>query len=1206
MEAMLADLAEADAEEPDPGVFEEDEAAEILAVMIKEKKKTYTQSAQIKKDKELGRGYRRGGGVSSQRDRQGPLRPGTYKLSIAELKQRTRCKRCQKVGHWHKECTNPPVPGYRPDPKEAHLLEIDLDPYDDALFCHHLEAEQINDPLERSPDDEDILSVSTEPNGCGKGRESFDPKSRVSELDYMPDRVYEILYGGGSSYDDAACATIDTGCQRTAVGVETLNRMKPLWPPELVWYQQREQNKFRSVHGVSQTDYNAVIPCGLGTRGCYLKPAVFEGTHSRNAPFLLSLKFLLQSEAVISLRRGRLMLHLTRHGANFPLHIGPSGALRVVLNEFTSEMKRALLQAKKRLTGGNHGEFEILNVTARQLDFESSRPAPSSSPAASGQVSSHGLVVSDQQAGQGAAEPGAGERHLHHVAASRDQGDHVSSPSGPPRGPDLQQLPRCIRQPCPDEPDGAPAGDPVGPPGRCGQGPGGTQGPRLRALHPVPELEEGQADIVEQQPSGQLCGGAGGPRQGVSGLPRHAGVGVHSLQLSDRQPRTSTNNTIAVVPAPRTATSDAGEPPADDEPSDSQERNHDTGQPRCEHDLEQAVRNQPGEDQRREECHRHRQDGPAGDLHAGVPCLRAEHPVLRMPSGMQGGSECHHSESESGLIQLQRPRADETVRVLPVGGSPAASGRQPCGDPQTLDEGGRARADGPGASGQDPPGRLPAHGEDRIGIQCLRQEGTLPCMQQAADGRASQPDNEVSDGGRIREREGVLRPERVRGLPAVEEGPLLKERERKRLKGALRQADRQWKATFDLLQLTQPGANGEFLDFERKDVSKQLGQALNMSDRQLKLFKQDRTEINSDMAVLVLPSTVEQLLQRYRPAFKLQAKLLVVILPPECSCHDERFQQVLGQCMAHAEKSGQSVVGATCHDSQPTLLFTFANPIKARAGMWHVVSNCPKVLSHLRNWTPRPQDGIEGLVFSLRQSLAAQLQLPCQRLYVHDLAEQCDDQERRHECFAHVLSCTTSELEQHFTRRVRARTQRGGDERELRPDPPEGDGRDGEAERELRPDPPEGDGRDGEIPADPVQPDSPDGEADPGSQAGRELLPDPAEGDDREEIVLGAGVGLEKRDLPGTRRRTLRQLVRRAHDGLGHPHQERFLRILRAAKASDEVLKIAKELKCSVCARSSLRSNHLARRHHHEKSVSMRSLAWTPSGCPCWATRRRR
>ena len=43
------------------------------------------------------------------------------------------------------------------------------------------------------------------------------------------------------------------------------------------------------------------------------------------------------------------------------------------------------------------------------------------------------------------------------------------------------------------------------------------------------------------------------------------------------------------------------------------------------------------------------------------------------------------------------------------------------------------------------------------------------------------------------------------------------------------------------------------------------------------------------------------------------------------------------------------------------------------------------------------------------------------------------------------------------------------------------------------------------------------------------------------------------------------QLVRRAHEGLGHPHRERFVRILKAAKASEDVIKIAQELKCSVC-----------------------------------------
>ena len=58
METMLADMV--DNSLPEPEVFEEQEAAEILAMMIREKKKTYTQSAQLNKDRELGRGYRQG------------------------------------------------------------------------------------------------------------------------------------------------------------------------------------------------------------------------------------------------------------------------------------------------------------------------------------------------------------------------------------------------------------------------------------------------------------------------------------------------------------------------------------------------------------------------------------------------------------------------------------------------------------------------------------------------------------------------------------------------------------------------------------------------------------------------------------------------------------------------------------------------------------------------------------------------------------------------------------------------------------------------------------------------------------------------------------------------------------------------------------------------------------------------------------------
>ena len=55
--------------------------------------------------------------------------------------------------------------------------------------------------------------------------------------------------------------------------------------------------------------------------------------------------------------------------------------------------------------------------------------------------------------------------------------------------------------------------------------------------------------------------------------------------------------------------------------------------------------------------------------------------------------------------------------------------------------------------------------------------------------------------------------------------------------------------------------------------------------------------------------------------------------------------------------------------------------------------------------------------------------------------------------------------------------------------------------------------------------------------------------------------------FPGTHPLSLESLVKRAHEGLGHPSKDRFLRILKYSKASDAVLKIAEKLKCSVCER---------------------------------------
>lgn len=55
------------------------------------------------------------------------------------------------------------------------------------------------------------------------------------------------------------------------------------------------------------------------------------------------------------------------------------------------------------------------------------------------------------------------------------------------------------------------------------------------------------------------------------------------------------------------------------------------------------------------------------------------------------------------------------------------------------------------------------------------------------------------------------------------------------------------------------------------------------------------------------------------------------------------------------------------------------------------------------------------------------------------------------------------------------------------------------------------------------------------------------------------------RYLPREKPFSLAQLVRRAHEGLGHPGNERLARILKDAKASPEAVALAKKLTCSVC-----------------------------------------
>ena len=127
--------------------------------------------------------------------------------------------------------------------------------------------------------------------------------------------------------DDATCATVDTRCQRLAIGSKTLEQ----YAMKLAESLQVTFNRFKSVHNVSTTSTVATVPSSLRQKGTFLRPAVFEEPASQQAPFLISLTFLMHCNSTIGLDEESGLFLTFRDSQNrIPLHLGPSNALRVL------------------------------------------------------------------------------------------------------------------------------------------------------------------------------------------------------------------------------------------------------------------------------------------------------------------------------------------------------------------------------------------------------------------------------------------------------------------------------------------------------------------------------------------------------------------------------------------------------------------------------------------------------------------------------------------------------------------------------------------------------------------------------------------------------------------------------------------------------------------------------------------------------------
>ena len=103
--------------------------------------------------------------------------------------------------------------------------------------------------------------------------------------------------------------------------------------------------------------------------------------------------------------------------------------------------------------------------------------------------------------------------------------------------------------------------------------------------------------------------------------------------------------------------------------------------------------------------------------------------------------------------------------------------------------------------------------------------------------------------------------------------------------------------------------------------------------------------------------------------------------------------------------------------------------------------------------------------------------------------------------------------------------------------------------------------------------------------------------------------------LPREKPFSLKQLVRRAHEGLGHPGNDKLARILKDAGAHPDAVKIAKELECAVCQQHQKlfapRAAAPPREWHFNQVVGIDTV-WLPTvnnktrmalNIVCWASR---
>ena len=240
VEAFLADYG-FDQPQEDRDEYQEEETAEALAATWKERRKEISKLQQR-------RGFKAQATDQARR---------SFRVEIEELKKRTRCRRCNRFGHWARECKAP----IRSDGGSSSTT---------------------GGP--NSSTDANLVQEEYAFVGAAEVVPEAQPNYQTEALNDSAPKVNESLSAGLVS--SPGFGVVDSGCGRTLIGKDTLialtRKLEDVTTRKPDVYQQ--QSVFRFGNGATEESSQAVrIPVGIAKKLGVIDAAIIEG----KAPLLL-------------------------------------------------------------------------------------------------------------------------------------------------------------------------------------------------------------------------------------------------------------------------------------------------------------------------------------------------------------------------------------------------------------------------------------------------------------------------------------------------------------------------------------------------------------------------------------------------------------------------------------------------------------------------------------------------------------------------------------------------------------------------------------------------------------------------------------------------------------------------------------------------------------------------------------------------------